>query len=148
MIDWQGNEAPWIINQSCVSVCLANSSSFHVINVPCWLLDQQTHCSVRILLEHHHKTVHLALCTDDSTYQVKHGIVKLCGPKSGLYGGKALDALRLCLFFLRLYLQVCQQLYGGAALLTVPGIRLISFCHSLFWLIGCPPPHLPQCFMV
>lgn len=45
------------------------------------------------------KIVHLALCTDDSTYQVKHGIVKLCGPKSVLYGGKTLDVLLFCLFF-------------------------------------------------
>lgn len=92
-------EAPWIINQSCVSVCLANSSSFHVINFPRWLLDQQTHCSVHILLEHHHKITHLALCTDDSTYQVKHSIVKFCGPKSVLYGGKTLHVLLFCLFF-------------------------------------------------
>lgn len=67
-------------NQSCVSVCLANSSSFHV-NFPYLLLDQQTHCPVHILLEHHHKIMHLTISADDSTYQVKHRAVKFCGPK-------------------------------------------------------------------
>lgn len=49
--------------------------------------------------EHHHKIIHLTPCTDDSTYQVKHGIVKFRGPKSVLYGGKTLDVLLSCLFF-------------------------------------------------
>lgn len=44
-------------NQSCVSVCLANSSSFHV-NCPCWILDSQTRHPVHILLEHPHKIIH------------------------------------------------------------------------------------------
>lgn len=104
-IDWRGSEAACIIIQSCVWACLANSSSFHVINFPCRLLDQQTHThththnSAHTALGQRHKNVHLALCTDDSTRQVKHCIVKFCGAKSAFYGGKTLDGLLLPLVF-------------------------------------------------
>lgn len=126
----------WIINQSCVSVCLANSSSFHVINFPCWLLDQQTHCSVHILLEHHHKIIHLALCTDDSTYQVKHSIVKFCGPKSVLYDGKTLDVLLFCLFF---FIFIFCLPSGSYSCLMEPCF-FVSNVHICFWLFACFPP--------
>lgn len=64
---------------------------------------------VRSALEHRRKNVHLALCTDDSTRQVKHGTVKFCGPKSAFYGGKTLDELLLPLVFLPSLSLVCQQ---------------------------------------
>lgn len=59
----------------------------------------RSHGDTHTALGQRHKNVHLALCTDDSTRQVKHSIVKFCGSKSAFYGGKTLDGLLLPLGF-------------------------------------------------
>lgn len=107
-LTWLGGSPALSFNH--VFQCVWQTAApFHVINFPCRLLDGQTHGGVRSALEHRHKNVHLALCTDDSTRQVKHSIVKFCGPKSAFYGGKTLDELLLPLVFLPSLSLVCQQ---------------------------------------
>lgn len=119
-------------NQSCVSVCLANSSSFHV-NFPCWILDQQTHYPVHILLEHHHKIIHLTICADDTGYQLKHSIVKFCGPKCFM----VVEHWMYCFYFTLIFLlsanSVILQLFFFPFPLLILLVIFILFVFFLWY---------------